>query len=782
MASSHAASVFTHSCLATPRDPVTKLPSDRLEYFKRVSESQEMTRNPHHIASSEVDAPRPSTTGGLRSTRRSKWTSTERGRDDSFQTSLGPDTPYIRPATVSSSRPHHSTVPPSSHRHLSSQLLSPTDPSSFVGNERHSTAPVLKRDENYATLFTTLLESNTLLREEIQKLREENHKTVATVEQLHQHQRQTQGAAVQPPMDSPMKDGLRAAPSEEVHVHGAQSQINPPDTYHNEPESLYSDSKEQLSQSLPPRLLENTWVESTVDQGESQQPSCMGSSQSHQSLPASAGDQHEYELLYNQENVEESSVTVEEVDPHQIHSESSSDSSRLSSPSAVQEVYAQSSHSTESLLSDSTTSSASNGRMKASRANEDNPFASPGMLAVERMWSDFSVEDYAPHSLGQEQEKRGKSQKKEWTPKITVPRPFSMTVRECSSPRQKSRSMAQAEQERLEREALEEAELRKQFHATPLPASTYLPLYELINAKNEQRREEVKMLSKQILKATERPFSFVKRDNERKLMRDEDMRRHQLMEKAKRKETRFHAKPVPRHVFDPDVNERLKEQEEYREIRIKLRAQELLASSKLPGSMQVKGREYSIGALRKKCLEENQDKAFMTDEHKFHPSVSDRMPDYDRGYYEFQKQLALRKKTKHTTATEPFYLRTELIPSRKEQVIQDIERDEELQLENRWPFTAPRAKVTSKSPKHTRSKSSNVPYPSQLTKTTKVRLSLTQEKLTSEMEQEQAKEKQQRERKERQEALRKSVTQKSLSYDPTAWLEEKKQNKHQQFR
>jgi protein FAM161A len=423
--------------------------------------------------------------------------------------------------------------------------------------------------------------------------------------------------------------------------------------------------------------------------------------------------------------------------------------------------------------------------MQARRANEGDPFASPGMLAVERMWNDFSIEDYASHvSYSDEQEKGGKCRdKKEWTPKITVPKPFSMTVRDSQSPKRKSRSMIQAEQERLEREALEEAELRKQFRATPLPASTYLPLYELINAKNEHRREEVKMLSKQILKDSERPFTFTKRDNERRLMRDEEMRRSLELEKNRLKEATFSAKPIPKHLFDPDVAERLKELEDYREIRIRLRAQELLAKSKLPGNMQLKGREYSLGALRKKRLEENQDKAFMTDEHLFHPTVSSSVPDYDRAYLEFQQQLALRKRTKHTTTTEPFYLRTQLIPSRKEQVLQDIQREEELHLRNRWSLTAPSAKVSSRPPKHTRTKSSSgVPYPSQLTKTAKVRFSHTQEKLTHALAKEKALENEERERRERQEALKKTVSQKSLSCDPTVWLEERKQKKYHQFK
>ena len=736
LATGHAASVFTHSCLSTPRDPTTRLPADGLTQSNGLSETEETGGTSPKLATTS--------TGGLKSS------SAERSRDDSFQASIEPNTPYyIRPATVNSGRKSGRSMA------ASEQFSSPgvsintahLDPSSVVGNERGERPSTITdtRDDDYVTLFATLLESNMLLREEIQKLREDSHKTMAAVEQLQTPHKSIEGCQ---PVSKVARDNTHVLRSSCGH-----------DSHDS---SLSLDS---VGQDLPPK-----------------------------SQPARANDQHEYNLVDLRceylDSREESSVRVE-VDPHQIDLESvcssTYNSSRMSSPSAVHEVFAHASRSAESLLSSEslTSSASSDDGMQATRAIEGGPFASPGMLAIERMWSDFSVEDYPQltHSYSEEWKKGEKPRKqKVWTPKITVPKPFSMTVRDSQSPKQKSRSMIQAEQERLEREAMEEAELKKQFRATPLPASTYLPLYELINAKNEHRREEVKMLSKQILKASERPFSFTKRDNDRQLMREQEMRRSLELKKSKFKEASFRAKPVPKHLFDPDVAERIKEQEEYREIRIRLRAQELLAMSKLPGNMQLKSRESSIGALRKKRLDENQGKAFLTDEHVFHPTVSSSVPDYDRAFSEFQKQLALRKRTKYTTSTKPFYLRTQFIPSRKEQILQDIQRDEELRLENRWPFTAPKAKSSSTSPKHTRARSCNVPYPSQMTKTAKVRFSLTQEKLTSALVRERALENQERQRKERQEMLKETVTKRSQSCDPTTWLEEKKQKKCQLFK
>ena len=744
MSNKHALSVFTHSCLSTPRNPRTKLPSSRLD--------EQLNWSAPHISYHD----RPHTTGGGFRHSRSRQGTEKTRENDSFESSLH---------SVSG---HHATL----HSQLNSSLTSDPhgtslsqltgsvpmakrpDPDSLSGNVRPSTSGGHQQSTDYSTLFTTLLESNSLLREEIKKLREEQQQTLSTVEQLNRRD-----CAVQ-------TNGMSSAHS---------SLSNRRKNGHSEHNSIHGNGENGVLQSLPQRLLENTWIESSSEHSE---VSLTLQEHSVHSLDKEALDHEANGELDSLSSSSLDSVSVEEVDAEHLHMNFDVP---LPEHQALDEDGLLST-SNESLLSSCTESSyTSESGSRPSQVAEDDPFASPGIVAVEKMWDDFSVDEYAPYTPGgHDDERKNRDGTKEWTPRITIPEPFSMTVRDANSQKTKSRSMLLAEEERLKKEALEEAELRKKFHSSPLPATTYLPLYELINAKNEQRREQIKQASKAILKSTEKPFSFTKREDEKRKNKLEALRLSQEFERAQqKKESMFVAKPVSKRLFDSSVDDKIQEQEEYRRIRIQMRAEELMSKSKLPGSMQVRGREYTIGALRKKRLEENQAKAFLTDEHKFHPAVSNDVPDYDQAYFEFQNELARRKEAKQTTTTKPFYLRTQMIPSRREQVVKDMETDQVALPENRWPFVGSRMKATHMSPKPS---SSSVPYPAQMTKTAKVRESLTKEKLASESKKELLEEDERRRKREREKLVRQSVTQKSLSLDPTAWLEEKKRQKLQEVR
>ncbi|KAL7861598.1 hypothetical protein SRHO_G00130390 [Serrasalmus rhombeus] len=72
--------------------------------------------------------------------------------------------------------------------------------------------------------------------------------------------------------------------------------------------------------------------------------------------------------------------------------------------------------------------------------------------------------------------------------KVTVPQPFQMTLREEERKlrRVKTRSEVELENERLRKELDELKECGRKFRATPAPASTHLPLYEVINMRPGQ--------------------------------------------------------------------------------------------------------------------------------------------------------------------------------------------------------------------------------------------------------------------------------------------------------
>ncbi len=359
-----------------------------------------------------------------------------------------------------------------------------------------------------------------------------------------------------------------------------------------------------------------------------------------------------------------------------------------------------------------------------------------------------------------------KGGKKEWTPKITVPEPFSMTVRESQTPKQKSRSLKMAEQEHLKKTAEAEAELMKKFRASPVPASTFLPLYELVNAKNEQRKEEVKRLSKDYLKATERPFSFAQREQELLQIKRRQAALLKQIEDKERKENIFKAKPVPKNLFSPVSKEYIREQEEYRKIRTQMRSEELLASSKLPKSMKLRCQPQHV-SRKESAQREKRD-------HLFHPSINSTVPDYDQAYYEFQKKLAAKRNTKQTTITEPFFFHTK----RKQQIVNDMQRESQKLLVDRWQYAAPRAKVSRQSPRHNQPKPAQSIYPAQMTQTALLRRSLTQEKLTNVLQNELQEQEQNAKRKRQAREIKKYIAEKS---DPTGWLEEKKEQKLRDF-
>ncbi|XP_048698721.2 protein FAM161A isoform X2 [Caretta caretta] len=304
---------------------------------------------------------------------------------------------------------------------------------------------------------------------------------------------------------------------------------------------------------------------------------------------------------------------------------------------------------------------------------------------IEKMWDGFSVEDYVyhtKHSLPNSPtfKMMGKKQK-EWSPKVTVPKPFQMTIREAKKKQQNVKSKSQIEMENnlLKKQLEEEAECQKKFRANPVPASVFLPLYHEIMERNEERRKFVKERSKDILLATQRPFQFIKREEQRKEIRKMQLKDLSLPEK---KTKLFQAKPVPKSVYSPAINDKLKEEELYREIRIQMRAEELLHNSSLPNSRLARRTIYK--QRKQKC---NQQKEL---EHK--PRIKSRVPDFETLHQKFQNRLLKQKHVKHITVCEPFNLRTPRIPSNKGKILQDIQADEEKLKETRWPYASPRCK------------------------------------------------------------------------------------------
>ncbi|XP_062345414.1 protein FAM161A [Cinclus cinclus] len=299
---------------------------------------------------------------------------------------------------------------------------------------------------------------------------------------------------------------------------------------------------------------------------------------------------------------------------------------------------------------------------------------------IEKMWDGFSLEDYisrARHSLPSSPPCRKVPKKqKAWSPRITVPKPFQMTIREAQKKEQnvKSKSQMELENHLLKKQLEEEAECQKKFRANPVPAAVLLPLYHDIVQQNEKRRRSVKETSKLKLLASQKPFKFIERERQKR-----ETRKMQLKDvlPPENKTKVFRARPVPKFVYSPDYNDKLKEKELYREIRIRMRAEELLRNSSVPNS-------------RLALKEANEKKKHKSTEHK--PKIKPIIPDFDLLHEKFQKRLLQQKRVKPLTVCEPFHLFTSYIPSNKDKILKDIQEDEETLKETRWPFASLRRK------------------------------------------------------------------------------------------
>lgn len=393
-------------------------------------------------------------------------------------------------------------------------------------------------------------------------------------------------------------------------------------------------------------------------------------------------------------------------------------------------------------------------------------YPSPGMVTVGRMWDNFSVEDFSlvDFSGAQRTQRGGRSQsgsdraRRVSSPKLTVPKPFKMTLREENTLKKKSKSMALAEKECTERAVAEESECAHKFRANPMPASTLLPLYSLINAKNEQRRELVKRMSSDLLKSSQKPFVFTKRDEAR---REESLKRQREAEEEERRSIKemgtFRAKPVPSGLLAPSVEEEAEEKEQYRKIRIQMRAEKLLADAKAPSSMQIKAARPSSGGGSKKQVESSPP--------PFQPRITHRIPDYDKAYTRFQRDLANKKQSKLTTASEPFLLHT---GKRAKKTVC-------------FKTSAPPVQPPSP-PKEPICKSSSPTYLPQQTETTRQRQELAKKKLAEMAGKEAELEEEMMSKRKRALAVQKLVAQKSSVLDMTEELDAKRKAKLEEFR
>lgn len=139
----------------------------------------------------------------------------------------------------------------------------------------------------------------------------------------------------------------------------------------------------------------------------------------------------------------------------------------------------------------------------------------------------------------------------------------------------------------------------------------------------------------------------------------------------------------------------MKENSLYRTIKKEVRAKELLRQSRLPSSMQE--RQEQMHDLRR-SMSANDLSQTGLDQCTFQPKTNGYyIPDYDKLHSKFLRQSEQMKRFRTPTKCEPFVLHTSFIPSRQDQVLDDIRYDEEMRYLQTFQIKGKQLPIRSKS-------------------------------------------------------------------------------------
>uniref|UniRef100_A0A182P304 Uncharacterized protein n=1 Tax=Anopheles epiroticus TaxID=199890 RepID=A0A182P304_9DIPT len=190
---------------------------------------------------------------------------------------------------------------------------------------------------------------------------------------------------------------------------------------------------------------------------------------------------------------------------------------------------------------------------------------------------------------------------------VTIPQPYKMTQRE-EEQRTLQELLLASKSAFPSKEALAEGATTKgkdtQFRANPVPITSRIPLFDTIMADQENRSRLAKLNSEIELQSQIKPFHFSERLNRghgrclsRSLSSPALLSTGLETDGLMRRSRTFKAKPCPKKLFSSYFHTKAWEDEYFRHLNKRLRAEEMLKQAALPPSMARRER-----AERKSCL------------------------------------------------------------------------------------------------------------------------------------------------------------------------------------
>ncbi|CAH8546640.1 unnamed protein product [Heterobilharzia americana] len=255
-----------------------------------------------------------------------------------------------------------------------------------------------------------------------------------------------------------------------------------------------------------------------------------------------------------------------------------------------------------------------------------------------------------------------------WKHHITVPEPFEMTKREEAIKKIRNIRSENKVSQLSAFDGDEDKYCCTQFKAKPIPSHVYLPLYEKLMEQNALKREAVRAYSKEILKATEKPFSFTVREKLKREKNDfsQDISKHYYIDKKplqSKDNKSLDPLNLPLQLYERRF-ERMQEDLLLNEVKRQLRAQRLLQSASLPPGMEERQHRMNMRKLERKARDKRLNRINVLDlddseigqkqYHHYHPA-----PDFKQLHWKSSKTLRrLWKPPPEPTRPKSFRLRT----------------------------------------------------------------------------------------------------------------------------
>jgi protein FAM161A len=189
----------------------------------------------------------------------------------------------------------------------------------------------------------------------------------------------------------------------------------------------------------------------------------------------------------------------------------------------------------------------------------------------------------------------------------------------------KSRAVTEYEEQHRRQELADAAECSVRVHATPLPASTILPLYERMAHKEQARRNLLAKSPPGAHSTVVKPFKMSTRE-----MAKHDKATAKAAKPPTDDHQQFKATPVPRGLLDPNKWSELQIANKLREASRGDRAEWMLEQSTAPG-----------GNLHTRGSPEHRKGAVYHDPNlTFSPAILKGIPDYNEEARKFEQKVA----------------------------------------------------------------------------------------------------------------------------------------------